>query len=303
MIELAIIIVNWNTRQLLAECIRSLYDTIADVTFEIWVVDNASTDGSPDEINREFPAIHLIRNADNVGFARANNQAMTVCNGRYFLLINSDAVARPGAVRSLLELARREQGAGVVGAKLLNVDGTFQASYTSFPGLFQEFMMLSGIGRRLFGRWYPSHGPRPGEGPSCVDYVEGACLLVNRDAYSQVGGLDEGYFMYAEEVDWCFRMKEAGWQVWYEPAAEIVHHGGASSNSRRTQREADLYQSRVRFFRKCHGAFPTAVLKWLMLCLTTLKFAGHGAVRFLSGGRRGRQVVAPGDLLAALHKV
>jgi hypothetical protein len=136
-----------------------------------------------------------------------------------------------------------------------------------------------------------------------VDYVEGACLLVRREALQQVGGLDDGYFMYAEEVDWCYAMQQTGWQVWYQPRAVIVHYGGGSSRERRTQREADLYKSRVRFFRKYHGAGPTLGLKALLYTLTGVKSIFHAALRFASGNRRGRPVVSLHDLHAALREV
>jgi hypothetical protein len=297
------VIVNWNTRELLAECLTSLYDTITDPTFDVWVVDNASTDGSVEMVRNDFPGVHLIVNAHNEGFARANNLAMARSRGRYLLLFNSDALALPGAVQALVRLADAEPRAGIIGARLLNPDGSFQASYTPFPSLRQEFLILTGLGRLLHGRQYPSRGPEEHKGPQVVDYVEGACLLVRRQAMEEVGGLDEGYFMYAEEVDWCYTMKRAGWQVWYQPAARIIHLGGGSSRQRRTQREADLYRSRVRFFRKHYGDTAATGLKMLIYALTVLKIGVHGALRLVSRDRWGRAVVGVGHLVAALRKV
>lgn len=301
--DISIIIINWNTRDLLAECLESLYQTISGTSFDIWVVDNASTDDSVQMVQAKFPEVQLILNHDNVGFARANNQAMAASQGRTILLFNSDAVATPGAVASLLETIKAHPQAGIVGGHLLNPDGSFQASYSPFPNLWQEFLILSGLGRLLYGRWYPSRGPQEVKGPQPVDYVEGACLLVRRGAFEQVGGLDEGYFMYAEEVDWCYSMRRAGWQVWYQPAARIIHHGGGSSRNRRTQREADLYRSRVRFFRKHYGDTAAIALKLLIYILTAVKVITHGTLRLLSGNRRGRAVVGIGDLMAALRNV
>jgi GT2 family glycosyltransferase len=136
-----------------------------------------------------------------------------------------------------------------------------------------------------------------------VDYVEGACLLVRRRAFEEVGGLDEGYFMYAEEVDWCCTMKRGGWSVWYQPEARIIHHGGASSQGRRTQREADLYRSRVRFFRKHYGNAAAVALKMLIYSLTAIKIASHRLLRLLSRNRRGRTVVGLSDLMTTLRHV
>lgn len=290
--DVSIIIVNWNTRDLLTECLASLYDAITDITFDIWVVDNASTDSSVEMVQDTFPRVNLVINPKNEGFARANNQAITLSQGRYMLLFNSDAIATPGAIQSLVSLAEAEPRAGIVGAQLLNSDGSFQASHTPFPTLWQEFLILTGLGRLLRGRWYPSRGAEEDKGPQVVDYVEGACMLVRREAFEEVGGLDEGYFMYAEEVAWCHTMKQAGWQVWYQPAAKIIHLGGGSSLHRRPQREADLYRSRVRFFRKHYGDRAAWLLELQIYGFTAIKIAVHGLLRLVSGGRYGRPTVS-----------
>jgi N-acetylglucosaminyl-diphospho-decaprenol L-rhamnosyltransferase len=300
---LSVVIVNWNTRALLAECIVAVEHEAAAITHDIWVVDNGSTDDSVAMLRRDFPHIHLIESRINLGFAGANNLAMQRSTGRYLLLLNTDAIVRPGAIRALLHLAESAPRAGIVGAHLLNPDGAFQASYTNFPTLWQEFLILSTLGRRLRGRWYPSHGAEVANGAQRVDYVEGACLLVRRAAFEEVGGLDEGYFMYAEEVDWCRRMAAAHWEVWYAPAAQVVHIGGASSTNRKASREADLYRSRVRYFRTYHGRLQAGLLKAMIVSFTAIKQAGHALLRRLTGNRRGRQVVTVGDLLVALRKV
>jgi N-acetylglucosaminyl-diphospho-decaprenol L-rhamnosyltransferase len=301
--DVSVIVVNWNTCDLLAQCLASILDTRDALDVEVLVVDNASSDGSQAMVRSRFPGVRLIENEENVGFARANNQAMALCRGRYALMINSDAIATPGAIQALVGLADAEPRAGIVGAQLLNPDGSFQASYSPFPTLWREFLILTGLGRLLRGRWYPSRGPMEDKGPRIVDYVEGACLLVRRQATQEVGGLDEGYFMYAEEVDWCYAMKQRGWQVWYQPDARIIHHGGASSRQRRTQREADLYRSRVRFFRKHYGDAAAVGLKMLIYSLTVVKVVVHQALRLISRNRRGRAVVGIRDLSASLRGV
>jgi N-acetylglucosaminyl-diphospho-decaprenol L-rhamnosyltransferase len=291
-LDLSIVIVNWNTCDLLAQCLQSIYDTTSGLDFEVIVVDNASVDGSAEMVRREFSRARLIQNTENVGFARANNQAMATSQGRSILLFNSDAIATPGAIQSLVRLAVAEPRAGIVGARLLNADGSFQASHTPFPNLWREFLILSGVGRMFYGRWYPSRGPEEDKGPQMVDYVEGACMLVRREAFEDVGGLDESYFMYAEEVDLCYAMRAKGWQVWYQPAAKVIHLGGGSSQNRRPQREADLYCSRVRFFRKRYGNRAAWLLKLQIYGLTTIKTIVHGLLRLASGGRYGRPVVS-----------
>lgn len=301
--DLSIIIVNWNTHQLLADCLNAVRATAQDLSYEVIVVDNGSTDGSQAMLQQQFPEVHLIQNVENVGFAKANNQAIRASHGRYALLLNSDALLLPHSLKAMLDLAEQEPRAGIIGARLLNADGTFQASHTPFPNLWQEFMILSGLGRMLYGRWYPSHGSEEDQGPQMVDYVEGACLLVRRQAFEDAGGLDEGYFMYAEEVDWCYTMQKKGWQVWYQPTAQVIHLGGGSSQGRQTQREGDLYRSRVRFFRKHYGDRAAWQLKSLIYGLTVIKIIIHRLLRWISGGRYGRRIISWHQLSLVLRGV
>jgi N-acetylglucosaminyl-diphospho-decaprenol L-rhamnosyltransferase len=301
--DVSIIILSWNTCDLLEECLNFATRAAEDLDVEIIVVDNASTDGSQAMVRCKFPDVRLIANQENLGFARGNNQALALCEGHYALLLNSDAFAMPGSIQALVRLADAQPRAGIVGAQLLNPDRSFQASYTFFPNLWQEFLILSGVGRLLYGRWYPSHGPEEDKGPQPVDYVEGACMLARREAFEDVSGLDEGYFMYSEEVDWCYAMREKGWQVWYQPEAKVVHLGGASSQSRRVRREADLYRSRVRFFRKHYGDVAAELLKLQIFTLTAIKIIVHKLLRAVSGGRYGRPIVPLRHLATQLRGV
>lgn len=298
--EVSVIVLNWNTRDLLAECLNTILQNAQGFELEIIVVDNASTDGSQAMLQRSFPQVRLLANPTNVGFAKANNQGMATSKGRYMLLLNSDAFLQPGALQALVSLAEVKPQAGLVGAQLLNPDGSFQASHTFFPTLWREFLILSGLGRALFGHWYPSHGPEEAKGPQFVDYVEGACLLVRREAFETVGGLDEDYFMYAEEVDWCYALRARGWQVWYQPAARVIHLGGGSSRGRSTQREADLYRSRSMFFRKHYGPGAGRLLKMQIYGFTAVKIAVHGLLRLVSRGRYGREMPSLGSLMKTL---
>lgn len=303
MSDLSVIVVNWNTRRLLADCLTSVFETSAGLGLEVIVVDNASTDGSPAMVRERFPEVHLIVNTENAGFARANNQGAAAARGRYLLLLNSDAFPMPGALEVLVALADAQPQAGLVGAQLLNADGSFQASHTQFPNLWREFLILSGLGRLLFGYYYPSQGPEESRGPRIVDYVEGACLLIRTEAFQAVGGLDEGYFMYAEEVALCYAMREKGWRVWYQPAAKVIHMGGGSSQSRRVQREGDLYRGRVRFFRKYYGDEAARLLKLQLYGFTMIKIMGHKLMRLVSGGRYGRLVIPLHHLARELRDV
>ena len=249
--DLSIIIVSWNTRDLLLECLRSIYDTAGDLDLEIIVVDNASSDGSLAAVRERFSQSRVVANSGNVGFVRANNQALSLCHGRYVLLLNSDAQVLPGSLEQTVQFMEEHPAAGVAGVRLLNPDGSFQASFTCFPTLWREFLILSGFGRWLIRPTFPSYGPEIEEGAQRIQgYVEGAYLMARREAVDRVGGMDERIFMYAEDVDWCYRFHQAGWEVWYLPQAPVVHYGGQSSKQKPGRMEAELYRSRVYFFWK-----------------------------------------------------
>lgn len=303
MTDVSVIIVNWNTRQLLADCLDSLIKTADRLSLEYIVVDNGSTDGSQVMLAERYPQARLMTNQENVGFGRANNQGMDVAQGRYALLFNSDALATPGFLQRMVALADANSKIGMVGAHLLNQDGSFQASHTRFPTLWREFLILSGLGRKLYGYYFPSHGPEEEKGQQKVDYVEGACVLVRLDAYRQAGGFDPAFFMYAEEVDWCFSFQKAGWEIWYDPGAKVIHLGGGSSGNRRTSREADLYQGRVRFFRKHYGNAAANLLKLQIYTFTLVKLVAHRVLKLVTGGRRGREVVSLSHLATKLREV
>jgi GT2 family glycosyltransferase len=294
--DLSIVIVNWNTRDLLLRCIETAHAVRGELQLEFVVIDNASSDDSVACLRERFPDITLIENTKNVGFARANNQGVRASHAPLSLLLNSDAFLTVGSLQALMDVVAAHPKAALVGAQLRNADGTFQASHTAFPTLWREFLILSGLGRVVHGHWFPSHGPDDDRGAQPTDYVEGACMLVQNAAYLSVGGLDEGFFMYAEEVDLCYRLQQAGWQVWYQPAARVTHLGGGSSKNRKVQREVDLYRSRVQFFRKHHGGLAGLILKGQIIGFTALKSILHALLRVLTQGRRGRRVAPLRDL-------
>ena len=303
-VDVSIIIVNWNTRELLAQCLRSLEDTV-ESAMDVWVVDNGSSDGSVAMIEDRFPGVHVIANSENVGFVRANNQAIARCRGRMVLLLNSDTQALPGSVDKVVQFMDEHPNAGLASVQILNPDGTFQASYTPFPTLWREFLMLSGLGRAVVRPTYPSLGPLANRSTYIMaeGYVEGAYMMARREAVEQVGGLDERIFMYAEDVDWCYRFHQAGWEVWYLPQVSIVHYGGQSSKQRRGRMEAELYRSRVYFLHKHRGRFPAWCLKVLVYAMTLPKIIVYGLMRSVTRGRRGRTVTSWRELRRALESV
>lgn len=258
--DLSVIIVSWNTRELLAQCLASLPAATAGLTSEVIVVDNGSTDGSPALVAERFPAVRLLTNAENVGYVRANNQALRLAQGRYVVLLNSDTVAPPESLTRMVQFLDEHAEIGAAGPKLLNPDGTFQGSYAYFPTMGSVALSAAGLARRLYLPYDPSPAPRPGEVSHPVDWVPGACLLIRQTTLAAVGLLDEGFWMYSEDTDLCYRIQRAGWQVYYLPDVAVVHFGGASSRQCRPDSVGRLYRSKLRFCRKHYGFLSTLLL-------------------------------------------
>ena len=288
MLQLSVVIVNWNVRDFLRECLNSVQAEIAEEA-DILVVDNASSDGSVDMLRSEFPEVRVIANAENVGFGAANNQALAESSGRYVLFLNPDTEPRPGAIRRLLAFIDQRPQVGCVGPRLLNPDGSAQPSRRAFPGVATAFVE-STILQRYFGglgavrRFY--RGQQSDEEPQRVDWLVGACLLMRRSALDQVGVFDERFFMYSEEMDLCYRLKQAGYDVWFVPEAEVVHHEGASSRQDLFRQNVNFHESRYRFFRKHHGAVPAMVLRWFVFGTFLFQVAEEAAKFLLQPAKR-----------------
>jgi GT2 family glycosyltransferase len=270
--DVSIILVSWNTRDLLLACLESLPSAVGDLIADVWVVDNASSDDSVAMLQTHHPTVNLIVNPQNVGFAAANNQAIEASAGRYVLLLNSDTLALPQSIERLVRFADMCPQAGAVGPMLLNPDGSFQDSFADFPSFRNELLSVTGLGRRLYGSWYPGYGPNHAKAPRLVDYISGACMLVRRATVDRVGLMDEQYFMYSEEIDWCLRMCQAGWEIWFTPAGQVIHYGGQSSQQWRAAMLRALYRSKVRFFRKHYGAAAASVLQASFVVVLRLKW-------------------------------
>jgi N-acetylglucosaminyl-diphospho-decaprenol L-rhamnosyltransferase len=294
--HLAVIILNYNTRDLLRRCIASVLASAAlnidHVTVEVMVVDNASPDGSAQMVATEFPQIYLIASPENLGYTGGNNLALQLLgfpvdapphpvtpspchpltlSPDFALLLNADAEISGGALWQMAKVLQDRPGVGVCGAQLRYGDGTFQHGAFQFPTLFQlalDFFPLSrspGAHRlhnsRLNGRY-----PRrlwQGTEPFPVDFVLGAAMMVRGTAIQQVGGLDDEYYLYCEEMDWCLRMAEAGWRVVAAPAAQVIHHEGQSSRQVRWSAYERLWRSRFRFYQKHARHYPPGYV-WLV---------------------------------------
>lgn len=258
--DLSISIVNWNGRDLLDNCIASVLTAAKGTEWEVIVVDNASSDDSLEMLRKKHPEVEVIANSDNAGFARANNQAYGQSSGRYFMLLNPDTVCLPGSLPELVRFMDMHPKAGACGPLVLNPDHTLQYSWARFPSLVTEALGI--LDRRL-----SPGGLRPDTadavralGPFETDWAGGCALVVRREAIEQIGLMDESFFMYSEETDWCCRLSKAGWRIWVVPTAEIVHLGGQSSKLAAAECINHLYNSKTAYFRKHHGQLPAAAL-------------------------------------------
>lgn len=226
--DLAVVIVSYEARERLRDCLRSLPGGADGLSLEVIVVDNGSSDGSAETVERDFPHVSLIRNEENVGFARASNAGMERASAQDFLLLNPDTVVAPAAFRRMLEVAEKYPEVGLVAPRLLNPgDLSVQPSFRRFPSLRSVF---GGFGlTNAFLRWLPERPWRPEvEAPTTAGWLTGACLLVRRRLWQEIGGLDEGYFLYYEDTDYCRRAIRAGWKLFLTETATVVHYGGSS---------------------------------------------------------------------------
>lgn len=264
--DLSIVIVSWNTRRLLQACLRSVFDHLGGLHAEVLVVDNASRDGSAELVAREFPEARLIANDRNVGFAAANNQAIRESRGRHLLLLNSDTEVLAGVLPALVRYGDTHPEVGVLGCRVLNPDRSLQPTCFRFPSLASLLLLATGLHRlgwpRFLGRYRMVHWRRDDERD--VDVVTGCCMLVRRSASDEVGLLDEQFFMFGEETDWCTRFRHAGWAVRFAPVGEIIHYGGASAEKLHARRGMLLWGSLVRLHRK-HGGRAAAAAAWALL--------------------------------------
>ncbi len=276
--DLAVVIVSWNVRDLLAVCLRSLFSDLdqSGLQAEVWVVDNASADGSPDMVAETFPAVHLIASDENLGFVRGNNLALDailkdtehgIRNTPYVWLLNPDTEVLPGATAALLAPLKADPQAGMAGPKLLYPDGSLQHSAFRFPGLIQLIFELFPLPARLYETALNGRYPRrlyKGTASFLIDHPLGASMMIKSAVVNDVGPMDEGFFMYCEEVDWCWRLHKAYWRIYCAPAARVIHHAGQSSAQVRTASFVNLWTSRARLYARHHGPFVRRLARALV---------------------------------------
>jgi GT2 family glycosyltransferase len=266
MTDVSIIIVSWNTKDKLNDCLKSIYRQASKLTYEVIVADNASSDGSAEMVKREFSEVILLQNNENRGFAAANNIGMAVAQGRYILLLNSDTIVLDDAIGQVVSFADLHPESAVVGCKVLNPDGTLQRTCFMFPSLLNMLLSSTYLYKlfpwsKFFGReqmtWWDRNDVRE------VDVVTGCFMLVRREAINQVGLIDERFFMYGEETDWCYRFKQTGWKIVFAPVGEIIHLGGASSSKMAARMTLQLRGAILQFMAK-HYSKATYILSCIL---------------------------------------
>lgn len=271
-IDISIIVVNWNVKDFLRGCLSSIYRHSSDVSFEVFVVDNGSADGSAEMVKRDFPQVILIQNKENLGFARANNIAFKRAAGRYILFLNPDTELLEGALRKMIGFMEVHADASALGCKLIFRDGSLQTSCRHFPSLFTDLM------ESLYLDWFFPRSPFfgyyrmawwPHDKTVIIDVPYGACLFVRRSILERIGPMDERFFMYYDEIDLCYRIKKGGGAVWYTPEIEVIHHGNKSSNQVPRETERWKCASKLSYFRK-HFGYPGLCGLFINLALRTM---------------------------------
>ena len=264
--DISVIIVNYNVREFLNNALISLFKALEGYSSEIFVVDNASDDGSVELVQKKFPHVNLIINSSNVGFAKANNQALNRSTGKYLLLINPDTLVQEDTFEKLIAFFDAHTEAGMLGCKILNPDGTLQLPCRrSFPTPWTAFTKTFGLSAlfpksKLFARYNLTY--LDPDDTYEVDAVSGSFMMINRKVFEKIGGLDEKFFMYGEDLDWCFRVQQAGWKVYYVPTTSIIHYKGESTK-RSDIDELNVFYNAMRLFvRKHHTGSP--VFEWFI---------------------------------------
>lgn len=304
MVDVSVVIVNWNTRDITRNCLNSVHAASGPVAYEIIVVDNGSSDGSADMICKEFPNVELIRNSNNVGFAAANNQGIRIAQGRYVLLLNSDTIVKDAAIAKAVAFADAHPEAGLVGCQTRCPNGAIQYNCYLYPSLLNLVLSLTKLQvlfwhHRFFGRyrlgWWDYRSVRE------VDGIAGCFMLARNSAIDQVGPMSEEYFMYSEDTDWCWRFRRAGWKVLYTPEPVIVHLGGCSSSQAATDMHLLERRSLLMFLEKKSGRLVRWIANTMFCAATLLRFILLSMQRALGGPRRSAAQTKWAKTIAALR--
>lgn len=270
MLGLSIVIVNWNTKKFLGDCLQSIYETAGTLNLEVIVVDNNSSDGSAELVRQNFGQVKLIANSSNLGYAKGNNQGIRESRGRYILLLNPDTIVLPGSLKKLVEFMEEHPQAGAVAPKLVYPDGSLQYSVRSFPTLdclIYETLYLQRLfpKSRTFGKYRMTYWDY--NEVKEVDQPAASALLLCREALEEVGLMDERFFLLFNDVDLCYRLKEAGWKIYFFPEAKIVHFHGQSTKKVRRRTIIESHLGLYRFYRKHYRGKMFFLFYWLAVLL------------------------------------
>lgn len=295
MIDLSIIIVSWNISDLLESCLQSIIygpvgvglETGVMPNVEIIVVDSASHDSTVTMLGEQFPLVKVLPQTENLGFTRCNNIGLQTAQGRYLMLLNPDTEIIGSALPKMIHYLESNPDVGIVGPHTLNSDGTTQSTRRRFPtvplAFFESTWLQAYAPKAMLDYYYVNDAPE--DATLDVDWVQGSALMARREVYAQIGGLDEGYVMFSEELDWCKRAKSAGWRVVYLGTAKIIHHGGKSTDQVVANRHIYFQQSKLRYFGKYHGQFIAGVLRSYLLVLYLCQI-GLEALKAAFGNKR-----------------
>ncbi len=283
-LTISVIIVSWNAQDYLMQCLASLFTNGCHHPMEVIVVDNASSDGSPELVARNYPQVRLLRNAANLGFARANNIGISAATGKYVCLINSDVKVLPQCLNRLVGYAEEHPDVGMAGPRVMGGDGKLQRSCRGFPTVWNMFCRALALdsffpGARLFTGYSLRYWPQ--DTCRAVDILSGCFWLARREAIQDVGVLDELFFMYGEDMDWCKRFWKHGWKLAFVPSAEAIHYGGASSASAPVRFYIERHRADLQYWQKHHSR-PAVVCYFIFTCLhLALRLAGYWVAHLL----------------------
>jgi GT2 family glycosyltransferase len=260
--DVSVVVISYNTREMTRACISSVYLNVGNLRSEVIVVDNNSQDGSISMVRDEFPDTLVIANDANLGFARANNQGFRIAQGKYVLLLNSDTIILGDVLQQSVSYMEAQDDVGAMGCRVLNTDRTMQPTCSGYPTLARLLLMTLGLDRLPGLKVYDSYLLRGWQRDTerDVEVISGCYLLVRRKIIDQIGGLDENFFFFGEETDWCLQMRNAGWRLKFSPVGEIVHHGGGSVKKLNYRRDVMLTEATIRLHKKNDGLLAAIVV-------------------------------------------
>jgi len=294
MMDVSIVIVNWNVKEYLKKCISSVYRETKGLTYEIFMVDNASVDGSVEMVRELFPEVKVIANEKNLGFSRANNQALEKCAGEYVLFLNPDTELKDNSIEKLLKFIKAGPKVAIAAPKLIYEDGRLQLLCRNFPSpltdlseaLFLDYLFPKS---EFFNHYFMGFWPHDSTREVCQP--AGACLLVRMDVLKKIGFYDERFFMYYDDVDLCYRIKKAGWKIFLVHDILVVHHGSKSSVQAPTESVDWGMESKVKYLRKHYGRAGLVMIGFNLVLRTVLVYGFYNQLHYITGRPRNIKVV------------